>query len=303
MAYTDGSASGTAMRVTARAGWGVYFYEGCQHNKAEPLIGPIQSSARSELRALLHVLLTAGAPHLVRSDCKYVVDRYKYLQAGGQVEYDWQDSDLWAVVHCCIEILPDNFIEARWMPAHLDESSRRRIKEDALRDGIITAMDINGNVGADRLANEGRDKRALDAEERWGWVDRKVITMMMQSHLLAVWKHFEAEVLNGKTGDNATELLSDYVMDPDQLEIEELERIAAEAADEHFEDSDVFGCIDADGFELEPADKTSHATEAAAASVLASATHYRCAWTGRACSTSQPTMSLWLYGDSAQTQW
>ena len=53
--YTDGSASGTASRASARAGWGVFYGPGHPLNRGEYLTGPVQTSARAELRAIMHV--------------------------------------------------------------------------------------------------------------------------------------------------------------------------------------------------------------------------------------------------------
>ena len=62
MAYTDGSASNTGCRATARAGWGVFYGAGSRHNVASHLSGPVQSSTRSELRAILEVFRCIAHP-------------------------------------------------------------------------------------------------------------------------------------------------------------------------------------------------------------------------------------------------
>lgn len=77
--YTDGSAVDTTSRLTARAGWGVNYAEGSSLNASSFLKGPVQISRRAELRALLHVVRTASRPHLVRADCKHVVDAFQQV--------------------------------------------------------------------------------------------------------------------------------------------------------------------------------------------------------------------------------
>ena len=58
--YTDGSCVNGTNRIISRAGWGVFYAKGDTHNCAYPLDGPVQSSFRSELKALLHVVRTTA---------------------------------------------------------------------------------------------------------------------------------------------------------------------------------------------------------------------------------------------------
>ena len=47
-----------------------------EHNIAKPLDGPVQTSFRAELKALLHAISTAAVPIVVMCDCKSVVNTY-----------------------------------------------------------------------------------------------------------------------------------------------------------------------------------------------------------------------------------
>ena len=44
---------------------------------------------------------------------------------------------------------------ARWMPSHLDNPSKAKERELAIRQRIVSTEDIDGNVEADRLAKTG----------------------------------------------------------------------------------------------------------------------------------------------------
>lgn len=95
LVYTDGSATGTACRATARAGWGVFYGHGSPLNVAERLKGGVQTSTRAELRALLHVIRTMTQPTRVRCDCKYVVEAANRIIGGDEPLWTWPDVDLW----------------------------------------------------------------------------------------------------------------------------------------------------------------------------------------------------------------
>jgi ribonuclease HI len=95
-AYTDGSNQNGTSRELARAGWGVFYAKGSQHNKASKLHGPVQTSYRAELRALLHVVRTASCRILVMCDCKSVVNTFQAYQMHGRRKCGaLQEEDLW----------------------------------------------------------------------------------------------------------------------------------------------------------------------------------------------------------------
>ena len=81
--YTDGSNQHGTYRELARAGWGVHYAEGSTHNIASMLHGPVQTSYRAEVRALLHVAQTSDVPAVIMIDCKGVVDTMNsYIETG-----------------------------------------------------------------------------------------------------------------------------------------------------------------------------------------------------------------------------
>lgn len=49
------------------------------------------------------------------------------------------------------------------MPAHLDEPRRAQTLKRVLDSGCISMKDVEGNCGADKLANQGREQRQLDS--------------------------------------------------------------------------------------------------------------------------------------------
>ena len=66
--YTDGSCFNGTDRLLARAGWAVWYGTNSKSNIGAPLCGPVQTSYRAELRAILHVVRTAIDPVLVMCD-------------------------------------------------------------------------------------------------------------------------------------------------------------------------------------------------------------------------------------------
>ena len=94
--YTDGSCSNGTNKILARAGWGVFYATGDQHNWSHPLDGPVQSSSRGELKALLHVVRTTPVHAVVYSDCKSVVDTYnKFIKGDLHSAGHLGEQDLW----------------------------------------------------------------------------------------------------------------------------------------------------------------------------------------------------------------
>ena len=72
--YTDGSIIMPESRVFAKSGYGIFLSDGNTKNFHDKLEGASQSTYRSELRAIIHVLKHAARDILIRSDCKSVVD-------------------------------------------------------------------------------------------------------------------------------------------------------------------------------------------------------------------------------------
>jgi hypothetical protein len=59
--YTDGSVENGKSRELARAGWGVFHAPNSKFNHCSKLHGPVQTSYRAEVRALLHVFSDHGS--------------------------------------------------------------------------------------------------------------------------------------------------------------------------------------------------------------------------------------------------
>ena len=68
-AYTDGSCTDGTHREKARAGWGVYFAPAHPGNCTSRLQGPVQTSYRAEVVAVLHVVRATKEHTSIRTDC------------------------------------------------------------------------------------------------------------------------------------------------------------------------------------------------------------------------------------------
>ena len=134
---------------------GVFYAKGSEHNKASKLHGPVQTSYRAELRAVLHVVKTASCRILVMCDCKSVVNTFQDFQMHGRRKCGaLQEEDLWTQIFDIMEGR-DEIVKVKWMPSHLDDPKNRDKKEKALGNKIICEDDILGNVEADKLADKG----------------------------------------------------------------------------------------------------------------------------------------------------
>ena len=153
----------------------------------------------------------------------------------------WPDTDLWVALQKEVARLPGHYVVAKWMPSHLDDPKRADVKKRAMAEGIIAEVDIRGNVGADTLANQGREMRPLPDHLKWRLRDRAFITSTVQRYMLQVWKHFEA---NGKmaAGTDFSQL-----HEADDLDMQWLDS-AMMAEQEYADDEDVFGAI---GFDFD----------------------------------------------------
>ena len=234
--YTDGSATGTELRITARAGWGLFSSTDPPLTTYGRLFGPIQTSSRAELRAIVEALYRAGRPACIYSDCKYVVDACHALARDGLVSEDWPDQDLWALVSEFLRLRPHDAFIFKWVPSHMnDDADKRRKFQPLIDQGVITERDVHGNQQADLLAGQGSDMRRLSAEHAWTLHDNRTVAKLVQSMQLQIWKQFQGD-------DDA----------PHPLDDEDFELFAlAEAADNHQydDDEDVFGRIDVFGQE------------------------------------------------------
>ena len=117
---TDGSNQNGTSRELARAGWGVFYTNGSNHNKASKLHGPVQISYRAEFRALLHVVKTAAERVLVMCGYKSVVNAVQDYQLHGRRRTGiLQEEDLWTKNFDIMDGRKGT-VKAKWMPSHLD---------------------------------------------------------------------------------------------------------------------------------------------------------------------------------------
>ena len=93
--YTDGSTIMPESHVFSRSGCGIFLSEGNTKNFHDKLEGASQSTYRSKLRAIIHVLKHAATDILVRSDCKSVVDGFNKIINGIPMIKTNDDYDLW----------------------------------------------------------------------------------------------------------------------------------------------------------------------------------------------------------------
>ena len=94
--FTDGSCKFGTKREMARAGFGFHFAPEHPLNCAFPLDGPVQSSYRAEVKAILHVVRICAAPTVIMCDCQGVVGEFNRLIAGDAVpSKKRKEQDLW----------------------------------------------------------------------------------------------------------------------------------------------------------------------------------------------------------------
>ena len=102
---------------------------------------------------------------------------------GAGVGANWPDLDLWLIAQQVIRHqLPAGAVRITWMPSHLDDKKAKR--DAALASGAVSYWDIEGNNGADALAQRGRDTRMLPEDVRWGLIDRAFVAKRVHTFLL-----------------------------------------------------------------------------------------------------------------------
>ena len=152
-----------------------------------PLCGPVQTSYRAELRAILHVVRTAIDPVVVMCDCKSVVDTYNNAARGDMVDpKKLNDDDLWKQI---FELKDPTIVKVQWMPSHLNDEGYEDKKKAALRQGKVTERDIQCNDFVDKLAKEGAAKHAPIGKIVLAAADRRICTVVTLKMLLHIWEH------------------------------------------------------------------------------------------------------------------
>ena len=130
--YTDGSCLNGTSKTLARAGWGVFFGKDSTHNVSSLLHGPVQTSFRAEVRALLHVISIATERCLIMVDCKSVVTiSNEIMEKRTLPNKPLHENDLWEEIANLVANAPQNFFIAQWMPSHLEEDKNKNKREKA----------------------------------------------------------------------------------------------------------------------------------------------------------------------------
>ena len=167
LVYTDGSALNTSDRLTARAGFGVWYSELSPHNGIEKLAGPVQTSYKAEARALLHVVRTAGVPTCIMCDCLSVVNLFNAILNDSEQELEkCADGELWKVIRELLKAAPANFFKCKWVPSHLNDPKHKNHakRQKYLDDGATSEEHIEGNSKADALVGKGVLLHDADSE-------------------------------------------------------------------------------------------------------------------------------------------
>ena len=93
-AYTDRSCTDGTRREKARAGWGVDYADNSANNHRSKLGGPVQTSYRAEIYAVLHVVLTASEPTLIHTDCLNAANTLtSYMLHGSDLDKQLSEND------------------------------------------------------------------------------------------------------------------------------------------------------------------------------------------------------------------
>jgi len=241
--YTDGSNQNGTSRELARAGWGVYFAKDSRHNIASKLHGPVQTSYRAELRALLHVVATTSDKVLVMIDCKSVVNTFLHYRLHGRPRCGkLQEEDLWNRIFDTLDNR-EELVRVQWMPSHLDDPKNILKRTQALASGLVSEEDIEGNVQADKLADQGVKQHVCNKHHATAARDRLELTIVVQKMMLTIWEAY----LEGNT-------IAQEVNEYDEKEVEAAMRQIQLNELEEYDDDDPFGNIDADGNDANPHD-------------------------------------------------
>ena len=79
------------------------------------------------------------------------------------------------------------------MPSHLDEEKHISKREKALKDGLVTVQDIDGNAAADALAKLGAAQHDDISAHVETAANRATVTVLAQKMYLAIWNaHLDA---------------------------------------------------------------------------------------------------------------
>ena len=142
-AATDGACTNQAHPLLARAGFGVYYYNGHRLNHCAKVHGLSQTAQRAETLALVHLVSTAERPVHIFIDNQAVHDTFARLLQGDQPPTKGEQADLWTRVHRAVHFRLDMF-RVEKVASHLGE--------EGINQGRITVMAEHLNNEADKLA-------------------------------------------------------------------------------------------------------------------------------------------------------
>ena len=94
-------------------------------------------------------------PTLIMCDCQSVVKTLNKLLEEKQLNDDLKERDLWEQIAILVQDLDFRQIGIQWMPGHLDAKEKEETRKKLLANGTVLQEDIEGNVKADALANQG----------------------------------------------------------------------------------------------------------------------------------------------------
>ena len=214
--YTDGSCLHGTNKNLARAGWGVYYHKDSEHNCHFPLNGPVQSSYRAEIKALLHVLRTSAIPTIVFCDCKSVVNIFNaYIQGSYNEHSHLIEQDLWLDIFHLVDRQEPPFIKVQWMPAHLDEKEKVKQRDAAIAAGIVTQEDIDGNVAADLLAKKGAEQHDSNGQAYLIAQDARRLAIVVHKMQAHIWELFvQSSHDDVACADTADSSYNQHIPDP-----------------------------------------------------------------------------------------
>lgn len=186
--YTDGSCLDSTNHFLARAGLGFFYAKNSVHNCAFPLEGPVQTSYRAELKALMHAVHNAATPVIVMCDCKSVVNTYNnYVSGRLDPHAKLAERDLWDQIFHLVDPGSDCVV-VRWMPSHLDEPDRCKDKNKFIRKGVVTESDIYENAQVDNLAKQGVGKHPNMGIAHHAAYDATKVACIIQKMQLHIWE-------------------------------------------------------------------------------------------------------------------
>ena len=121
--YTDGSAHNPEHRLTSRAGWAVWYGAHSPYNVSARLCGLVQTSLKSEARALLQVVRTAGFPTIIKFDCLTVVNIFNGILENADYNLDGcAAGDVWRAIAILLAGAAPGFFKCQWIPGHLNDA-------------------------------------------------------------------------------------------------------------------------------------------------------------------------------------